>query len=278
MSYAYERIRTTLEEGVLTAVLDNPPINLLTIELFREMAAFIKQVAQDPHVRVLVVKSADPDFWIAHFDVQAILGFPVERDPLPVTEPGAFHAMCERVRKMPAVTIAQIEGRAGGGGNEFLSGFDMRFGTPGCRFNQMEVPLGILPGGSGTQRLPRLVGRNRALEMILGGDDLDAETAERWGYLNRVLPADRIDAWVRRLARRIASFPEPAVRAAKAAVNASDLPLEAGLAEEQRLFRVLLGTPEARQNMQRFLELGGQTRDGELEVGALSERLGTAPD
>ena len=248
MSYDYERIRATLEDGVLTAVLDNPPINLFSVELFREMAAFTRQLAADRDVRVLVMKSANPDFWIAHFDVERLLAMPTESDPLPETELNAFHGMCERIRRMHVVTIAQVEGRAGGGGNEFLAGFDMRFGTPACRFNQMEVPLGILPGGSGTQRLPRIIGRNRALELILGGADLDAETAERWGYLNRILPADGIDGWVRALARRIASFPEPAVRAAKAAVNGADLPLEAGLVEEQRLFRTLLPTPEARRS------------------------------
>lgn len=273
MAYDYELIHTQREAGVLTARIDNPPINLMTVPLFLELAALSREVAADPEIRVLVMKSANPDFFIAHFDVEAILSFPTEGEVLPETELNEFHGMCERFRRMHVVTIGQVEGRAGGGGNELLSSFDMRFGTPACRFNQMEVPIGILPGGCGTQRLPRLIGRARAMEVIMSGNDLDAETAERWGYLNRIVDADAIDDWVNTLARRIASFPEPAVRAAKAAVNAADGPLEAGLIEEQRLFRTITRTPEAQQAMRRFLELGGQTRDGELEVEALNGRV-----
>ena len=190
-------------------------------------------------------------------------------------ELGAYHLMCERFRTMPKATIAQIEGRVGGGGSELASSFDMRFGVRGkTKINQMEVPLGILPGGSGTQRLPRLVGRGRALEIILAGDDLDAETAEQWGYLNRALYADQIGPFVISLARRIASFPPEAVRLAKASVDAADMPLKEGLLEEAYLFQQLMRTDDAQRNMKRFLEIGGQTREGELEVNELSRRLG----
>jgi len=110
---------------------------------------------------------------------------------------------------------------------------DMRFGViDKTVINQMEVPLGILPGGTGTQRLPRLVGRGRAMEIVLGGDDLDAATAERWGYLNRIYAAAEIDAKVGALARRIASFPAEAVRLAKQAVDGAEQPLREGLADE----------------------------------------------
>ena len=182
--------------------------------------------------------------------------------------------MCERVRTMDKVTIAQIEGRVGGGGSEFSASMDMRFGVIGkTKINQMEVPLGILPGGTGTQRLPRLVGRGRAMEIVLGGDDLDAETAERWGYLNRIFAADAIDDWVMSLARRIASFPVEAVRLAKESVNAAEMPLGDGLVEEAYLFQRLL-RDGAQTNMRRFMELGGQTREGEMRVGELNAELG----
>ncbi len=162
----------------------------------------------------------------------------------------------------------------GGGGCELIQAFDMRFGVRGKTvFNQMEVPIGILPGGGGTQRLPRLVGRGRALEIILGGQDLDADTAERWGLLNRALPADEIAAFVDALARRIASFPPEAVALAKQSVNAAELPLAQGLVEEDYLFQTLLRTEAAQRNMRRFLELGGQTREAERDVGALSGRV-----
>ena len=135
------------------------------------------------------------------------------------------------------------------------------------------MPIGILPGGTGTQRLPRLVGRGRALEIILGGGDLDAETAERWGYLNRIFTADGIGPFVEELAARIASFPIEAVRLAKEAINGAEQPLAEGLLDEAYLFQRLLRTDSAQSAMRRFLEIGGQTREGELRVAELSQRL-----
>jgi enoyl-CoA hydratase/carnithine racemase len=275
MAYAdYELLHIELDRGVATAVIDAPPINLFSLALFAEIARFGAEVGDDESVRVVVLKSANPDFFIAHFDVTAILDFPIveeaERSPS-----NAFHEMCERFRTMPKATIAQIEGRVGGGGCELIQAFDMRFGVVGRTvLCQMEVPLGILPGGGGTQRLPRLIGRGRALEMILAGEDLDAETAERWGLLNRALAADEIGPFVDRLARRIASFPAEAVLLAKESVNASALPLEDGLIEEAYLFQRSIRSDAAQKRMRRFMEIGGQTHDGELAVGDLVGRLG----
>lgn len=258
-----------------TVTVSNPPINLVTLELFGELAALAAELEADPDLTVVVMKSADPDFFLAHFDVAAILGFPVDGPAERSPELNDYHQMCERFRTMNKVTIAQIEGRVGGGGSELAASFDLRYGVRGrTRINQMEVPLGILPGGTGTQRLPRLVGRARAMEIILGGEDLDAETAERWGYLNRIFAADEIGPWVARLARRIASFPPEAVRLAKAAVDGAESPLAEGLPEEAYLFQCLLRTDGAQRNMQRFLEIGGQTREGELEVDRLNTELG----
>ena len=272
MAYGLSLVSVEKRDRVAFATVSNPPINIITLELYQQLMELSVRVAEDDEVSVLVLKSADPDFFLAHFDVSAILEFPTDTQP-ERGQPGdnAYHEMCERFRTMPKVTIAQIEGRVGGGGSELVSSFDMRYGVRGkTKINQMEVPIGILPGGCGTQRLPRLVGRGRALEIIMGGEDLDAETAERWGYLNRIFAADEIDAWVTRLALRIGSFPAPAVRAAKLAVNASDQSLAEGLVEESYLFQTLLRTPEAPERMRRFLELGGQTREGELRVGELS--------
>ena len=176
---------------------------------------------------------------------------------------------------MPKATIAEINGRVGGGGSELASSCDMRFGAIGRTVvNQMEVPLGILPGGTGTQRLPRLVGRGRAMEIILGGVDIDAVTAERWGYLNRALPPGELTPFVDALARRIAGFPANAIALAKESVlNAERLPLSEGLAEESLLFQRTLRDPEAQAAMRRFLELGGQTRDAELRMGDLATEI-----
>ncbi len=277
MGYAdYQLLRIGVQDGVATAVVDAPPINLMTLPLFAEIARFGAEVAEDESVRVVVLKSADPDFFIAHFDVSAILDFPIEEPP-ERSPNNPFHQMCERFRSMPKATIAQVEGRVGGGGCELIQSFDMRFGVLGKTvLSQMEVPLGILPGGGGTQRLPRLVGRGRALEIILGGEDLDASTAERWGLLNRAFQADEIGPFVDRLARRIASFSSESIELAKASVNASALPLDEGLIEEAYLFQRSIRTPAAQERMKRFLERGGQTREGELAVGELVGRIGKA--
>lgn len=275
MSYdSYQLLKIDTAAGIARVRVDAPPINVMTLPLFGELMKFGQQVGEDPDVRVVVLSSSDPDFFIAHFDVEAILQFPVDAEPERSPD-NVFHQMCERYRTMPKVTIAQIEGRVGGGGCELIQSFDMRFGVVGRTvINQMEVPLGILPGGGGTQRLPRLVGRGRALEIILGGEDLDAETAEKWGLLNRALAADEIASHVDALARRIASFPREALELAKQAVNAAELPLAQGLVEEAYLFAKLLRTRPARENMRRFLELGGQTRDAELAIQQLCEKLG----
>lgn len=273
----YRLLKIACDGRIVTATIDNPPINLITLQLYGELSRLSKELEADEKVLVFLLKSADPDFFLAHFDVQALLDFPVHAPPSrEAAAKNEYHAMCERFRAMDKVTIAQIEGRVGGGGAELASSFDMRFGVKGRTIiNQMEVPFGILPGGTGTQRWPRIVGRGRALEAILGGIDIDAETAERWGWLNRAFEAHEIGPYVDWLARRIGSFPVPAVRLAKKAIEASAMPLADGLAEEAYLFQILMREPTARRNMARGLELGAQTREVELRIAELTERLGT---
>ncbi|NOX50880.1 MAG: enoyl-CoA hydratase/isomerase family protein [Gammaproteobacteria bacterium] len=274
MAYNYELLNVSIEGHLAVVSISNPPINLITLPLYAELSELSIELKADPDLTVVVFKSLDADFFIAHFDVEAILQFPIDQDAEKDLEPNPFHALCERMRTMDKVTIAQIEGRVGGGGSEFVSSMDMRFGVQGKTIvNQMEVPLGILPGGTGTQRLPRLVGRGRAMEIILGGGDIDAHTAERWGYLNRIFKQDEIDTWVMDLARRIAGYPPAAVRLAKESINAAQKPLQDGLVEEAYLFQRLLRTDAAQNNMRNFMALGGQTREGELRVVELVEKL-----
>lgn len=270
MAYDYQTIATKLERGVLFATISNPPVNVMTIPLFSDLVAFTAEVELDEDVRVVVMQSADADFFIAHFDVEVLLASDISQPAVRADELGAFHLMCERMRTMPKATIAKIAGRVGGGGSEFAASCDMRFGALGkTKVNQMEVALGILPGGTGTQRLPRLVGRGRALEIILGSDDLDALTAERWGYLNRALPAEQLDEFVDNLAYRIAGWPAEAIALAKESVNNAEKPLQEGLLDEAYLFQQTMRTDGARQNMKRAMEMGAQTRDGELRMGEL---------
>jgi enoyl-CoA hydratase/carnithine racemase len=275
MAYDLELISVVKTGRVAVGTISAPPINVMTLQLYAELAQLSKDLEADDDVAVFVLRSADPDFFIAHFDVAAILEFPTDTPPERPEAVIEYHQMCERFRLMPKVTIAQIEGRVGGGGSELSSSFDLRYGVRGkTKVNQMEVPLGILPGGCGTQRLPRLIGRDRAIEVIMGAEDLDAETAERWGYLTRIFEAGEIGPYVDRLAARIASFPIEAVRAAKLSINAADLPLEQGLIEEAYLFQTTLRNASSQRNMKRFLEMGGQTREGELRIAELSGKLG----
>ena len=273
--YDYKTLQTELTDGVLTVTISNPPINVMTLELYQELVAFTAEVERDEAVKVVVFESADPDFFIAHFDVELILTFPTDEPARRSERLSDFHLMCERLRTMPKATIVKIAGRAGGGGNEFCSSCDMRFGIKGVtRINQMEVPLGILPGGSGTQNLPRLMGRGRAMEVILGGDDLDAETAEKWGYLNRIFVDQQgLDEFVSQLARRIALWPADAIALSKQSVLNSEKPMIEGLQDEAYLFQQTLRLAEAQRNMRAALESGAQTREGELRINDLMREV-----
>lgn len=278
MTYEYKTLEIDQDAGVLTATINNPPVNVMTPGLYMDLVGFTSEVEKDDTVKVVVFQSADPDFFIAHFDVEAILEFPVDSPAEKSLDLSDFHLMCERVRTMPKATIVKMAGRAGGGGNEFASSCDMRFGLRGKTIiNQMEVALGILPGGTGTQRLPRLVGRGRAMEICLGSDDIDAETAEHWGYLNRIFDTDQdLDRFVSNLASRIAAWPAEAIGLCKASINNAEMPWENGLLEEAYLFQQTLRTEGAQQNMRKAMEMGLQTRGGELRMGELCHEFAQA--
>src|SRR3954453_16042848 len=175
----YTTLRVRMQDGIAHATIDNPPINLFDAALIVEMDRFGREAAGDPDVRVVVVDSANPEFFIAHADVSLILQLPSEPLP-PPTELPLFTAMVDRFRTMPKATLAVIEGRCRGGGSELVLGMDLRFAALGRARPAPGrggpappgVAVGILPGGGGPQRLPRLVGRGRALEVILGCDDV----------------------------------------------------------------------------------------------------------
>ncbi len=272
----FRRLDVAVDDaGVCVAAIDNPPINLFDRDLFLDMSAFAAAVAADESVRVVVLRSKTDGFFIAHFDVSLIVKMPADEPAVPDDELTSFHVMVEQFRTMPKPTICEIRGRVGGGGGELAASCDMRFGAlDGAVLCQMEVPLGILPGGSGTQRLPSLVGRGRAMEIVLGGDDIDAATLERWGWLNRAMPADELSEFVDRLAARMAEFPPEAIARAKQATLVPDGDRRPGLLEEAFLFQQTLRTDAAQQRMRNFLERGGQTVEGESRVGALGAELG----
>jgi enoyl-CoA hydratase/carnithine racemase len=268
-AYEHEGVHVERDEGVAFVTLDHPPVNLFDAVLIGSLWNLAGELAEDDAVRAVVVRSADPEFFIAHADLGLIQALPRERRERSDTLE-FIHVFMERWRTLPQVTIAQLEGQARGGGSEFLLSLDLRFGATGRAIVcQPEVAVGILPGGSGTQRLPRLMGRGRALEAVLGCEDFDAELAERYGWINRALPAAEIAPFVERLARRIARFPPDAVRLAKRAVDAAGGPIEDGLLEEAHCFNLTLADPQLDARFEAALAAGAQTREGELDLPGL---------
>lgn len=261
----YEFLKIRTEEGVAFATIDNPPINLLTVELAGELGRFALEVTGDDDIRAIVFDSANPDYFIAHFDLNALAMFPDEAPPKP-EELDGLKIVYQMYETMPKATIAKIEGRARGGGNEFLLSFDMRFGAKGkAIFGQPEIGVGILPGGGGTQRLPRLIGRSRALEIILGGDDIDAETAEKYGLINRALPADELTDFVNELAFRIAGFPAEAIALNKqSTLNALTMPLTEGCLKKRIYSGSWLHHQQPRTSIKRSWNLALRPMKGSL--------------
>lgn len=185
MTYRFDTLTGTLDHRVLFATIDNPPWNIMSVEMMADLTELGQRIAMDDSVRVLVLQSQDPDFFVAHFDTPVVIQKTVEGLPRRSRVLSPLQAKCVGLRDNPKPSLVKIAGRAGGGGSELAPSCDMRFGVRGkTLINQMEVPLGLLPAACGSQNLPRLMGRGRGLDVILGGDNLDAETAERWGYFN----------------------------------------------------------------------------------------------
>ena len=270
-------LRVATNAGVTVVTLDHPPINLLDGAMMTDLAHLEAAVRADPSVRVVIFRSADPEFFVAHADLELIRALP--RDPRPPpTELGFFHALLERWRTLPVVTIAEIDGIARGGGSELALSLDLRFASiEGAVLAQPEVALGIIPGGSGTQRLGRFAGRARALEIVLGCDDFDAPTAAAYGWINRALPRAELRPFVDRLAARIASYPRDAVRLAKEAVDAAAPDFTPGLLAEQTAWDETMTDPALDARFDAALAAGAQTRDGERDLDRLLRR-GTDAD
>jgi enoyl-CoA hydratase/carnithine racemase len=263
--YAHKLIHVRVEAGVATCTFDNPPINLLDVPLMAELETLETELETDDDVRVVVFDSADPDFYLAHFDVANLLSR-CGTVQAPLASLKRLHAVLERYRLMPKATIGLIEGATRGGGSEFALALDMRFAAIGrAIFGQPEVALGLIPGGSGTQRLARFAGRGRALEIVLGCEAFDAQLAERYGWINRAFPPDELRPFVTRLAARIATFPPAAVVRAKRGVDAGMPDVHAGLMQEADLFSACLGDPAVERRLRDFMAGGGQTREFELK-------------
>jgi enoyl-CoA hydratase/carnithine racemase len=240
------------------ASFSNPPINLLDPDSILELQELIGMIETDDALRVVVFESADPDFFINHYDVSRAAETPVSPGP---TGLPTFIDTTVRLATTSVVTIAKIRGRNRGGGAEAALAFDLRFASrEKAIFGQPEVGAGMFPGGGALERLPLIVGRARALEIILGSDDVDADTAALYGWINRALPDNELDEFVNAFARRIASFDKGALAEAKRLVNRRTLPQAEDLVETQESFLNAFSWPTLQ-------ERGARLRRRAAEVG-----------
>ena len=223
-----------------TISFSNPPANVTVVETVARLAEILGGFEQDDDLQVVVFKSAVPDFFLNHFDLAAA-------GELPVPEEGALPIWTDlmvRLTKAPFISIASIRGRTRGAGNELALACDLRYASlEKAMFGQPEVGAGLLPGGGGTERLPRAIGRDRALEAILSSSDYDAGLAERWGWMTRALPDAELDSFVDAMAVRLASFDKTSLAAAKALINKATLPPEADLVAAFQAFAQSLTLP-----------------------------------
>jgi enoyl-CoA hydratase/carnithine racemase len=244
-------------------VFDYPPFNIMDATIFEGLQDLLARMDSSPGLRVVVFESANPEFYLAHFDLTGKLGnimTAVGRSGLPI-----LIDTFVRLTTSPVVSIAKIRGCVRGACSEFVLACDMRFASrENTRLGQPEVGVGVHPGGGGAERLPHLVGRGRALEIVLGANDFDGDTAERYGYVNRSLPDTELDGFVDALARRVASFDRRAIAAAKNLVNQVSLPSADRLLDALNSFQTSLTWSEAQQRIQALLERGLQ-RDDDFE-------------
>jgi enoyl-CoA hydratase/carnithine racemase len=250
---------------------DHPPINTITATTVAELAELVGLIEEDEDLKVVVFDSANPDFYLAHYDT--------EHDPARTAAlgvgPTGMHAWIDllvRLSRAPVASIAAIRGRARGAGSEFVLACDMRFASrENTLIGQPEVGFGVVPGGGPMARLSRLVGRGRALEILLVADDLDGPRAEQYGYVNRLVADHMLGDEVEAIASRIARFDHDAIARTKSYIDQVTLPPDRELPPALTDFFEMLGRPEVRAQSAR-LEALGLNADSDLER-RLGERL-----
>lgn len=257
---------------------ENGPVNLLDVDSLEQLDELIVRIEDAPELTVVVFDSANPDYFMAHWDVRA------DRSRVAALPPGptGLHPYLDnfvRLSKVPAVTISAIRGRARGAGSEFVLATDIRFAGDKAILGQFEVGIGAVPGGGPMARLARLVGRGRAAEILLGADDFPAPLAERYGYVNRVVPDADLDGFVDAVARRIAGFDKGAVVGTKALLDVASLPPDEEFAPGLAAFFRTSGRPENAGRVRYLLENGLQTPTGvELDLGRAVGEFGAFRD
>jgi enoyl-CoA hydratase/carnithine racemase len=270
--WTFETITVLVDGPVLFAEILAPPINLLGPSLVRDLVSLIQRAEVDDGFKVLVFKSGDPDYFISHVDLTQVPEYRQEAAKL--TGVPSIALLFRHLSASRLVTIAQIEGRVRSGGSEFVLACDMRFAARETAvFAQFEAAFGQIPGGGATQHLARLMGRARALEVLLSAGDYDADLAEQYGWINRALPAHRLGAFIRELAERIASFPAAGLLAIKERVDAITLAPSDDFLRDSDLFGEQVHNAETQRSIRAAMQRGLQTRHAELDFGDIVDDL-----
>ncbi|HEY8957325.1 enoyl-CoA hydratase/isomerase family protein [Chitinophaga sp.] len=244
---------------------NNPPINMFDTEFSKQLIVLMDELEANEHLQVVVFESANPDFFVAHVELLNVNDFPKGAGKTGLSK--SWPDIAKRLEQAPFVSIASIRGRARGLGSEFAQAFDIRFASKEKAFlAQVEIGIGSFPGGGGMERLHLLTGKARALEIILSGNDYDAETAAFYGWINRAVPDAELDNFVDQFARRIASFDKKAIASIKQIMNnRAALPKNEDITDTQTQFFASLAWPEARQRIKNLFERGLQ-QHGDLEL------------